>query len=104
MVVARPNYGTNIETPRAIGADISYLDQVFEESYRVDTRKLESLIRPDTRYISLTNPHNPTGTMMTLAELEAAVAIAEKTRQVAPGRRNLPRHVQGRKAAGGSFA
>ncbi len=31
MIVARPNYGTNIETPRAIGADISYLDQKFEE-------------------------------------------------------------------------
>lgn len=54
MVVARPNYGTNIETPRAIGAEISYLDQnAFEEGYKVDTRKLESLIRADTRYISL---------------------------------------------------
>jgi len=78
MVVARPNYGTNIETPRAIGAEISYLDQVFEEGYKVDTRKLESLIRADTRYISLTNPHNPTGTMMTLAELESAIEIAER--------------------------
>ncbi len=78
MIVARPNYGTNIETPRAIGADISYLDQTFEEGYRVDIPKLESLIRPDTKYISLTNPHNPTGTMMSLAELKEVIAVAEK--------------------------
>ena len=78
MIVARPNYGTNIETPRAIGADISYLDQIFEEGYKVDIPKLESMIRPDTKYISLTNPHNPTGTMMSLVELKEVVAIVEK--------------------------
>lgn len=78
MIVARPNYGTNIETPRAIGADISYLDQKFEEGYKVDIEKMESMIRPDTKYISLTNPHNPTGTMMSLAELKEVIAVAEK--------------------------
>lgn len=78
VIVARPNYGTNIETPRAIGADISYLDQVFEEGFRVDIGKLEGMIRRDTKYISLTNPHNPTGTMMSLAELREVIAIAEK--------------------------
>lgn len=78
MIVARPNYGTNIATPRAIGADMSILDQTFEDGYKVDTDKLESMIRPDTKYISLTNPHNPTGTMMSLSELKNVISIAEK--------------------------
>ena len=78
MIVARPNYGTNIATPEAIGADVSYLDQKFEEGFRVDAEKLASMIRPDTKYISLTNPHNPTGTMMSLDELKRVIAIAEK--------------------------
>ena len=78
MIVARPNYGTNIETPRAIGADISYLDQKFEDGFKVDIDKLKSMIKPDTKYISLTNPHNPTGTMMSLSELKEVIAIAEK--------------------------
>ncbi|MDO4561480.1 MAG: aminotransferase class I/II-fold pyridoxal phosphate-dependent enzyme [bacterium] len=78
MIVARPNYGTNIATPEAIGADISYLDQKFEEGFRVDIERLESMIRPDTKYISLTNPHNPTGTMMGFEELKEVIAIAEK--------------------------
>lgn len=78
MIVARPNYGTNIATPVAIGADISYLDQKFEEGFKVNVEKLESMIRHDTKYISLTNPHNPTGTMMGLSELKKVIAIAEK--------------------------
>ena len=78
MIVARPNYGTNIETPRAIGADISYLDQKFEDGYKVDIDKLKSMIHPDTKYLSLTNPHNPTGTMMSLSELKEVIALAEK--------------------------
>ena len=78
VIVARPNYGTNLATPKALGAEISYLDQTFENGFRVDLDKLESLIRPDTKYISLTTPHNPSGTMMSLAELKRAAQIAEK--------------------------
>jgi len=78
MIVARPNYGTNIETPRAIGSDISYLDQTFEDGFKVDIDRLKGMIRPSTRYISLTNPHNPTGTMMSLAELKEVIALSEK--------------------------
>ena len=78
MIVERPNYGTNIETPRAIGADISYLDLKFEEGWRVDIDKIEAMLRPDTKYISVTNPHNPTGTMMGLEELKKLIAVAER--------------------------
>lgn len=78
MIVARPNYGTNIATPVAIGADVSYLDQKFDEGFKVDLDRLCSMVRPDTKYISLTVPHNPTGTMMSLPELKEAIAIAEK--------------------------
>lgn len=77
LVVARPNYATNIETPRAIGADIDFLDLTFEEGWRVDLDRLAALIRPETAYVSLTCPHNPTGTMMTRAELDAVIDLVE---------------------------
>ena len=32
LIVLRPNYATNLETPRAIGCDISYLDLTFENA------------------------------------------------------------------------
>lgn len=78
LVVARPNYATNIETPRAIGASIKFIEQRFENGYRVDLAELERLITPRTKYVSLTCPHNPTGSTMTEDELRAVVALVER--------------------------
>jgi len=78
LVVMSPNYATNIETPRAIGCGISYLDLSFENDFRPDLEKLLSLIRPNTRLISITCPHNPTGMMLTPAELKELIRIAEE--------------------------
>jgi aspartate/methionine/tyrosine aminotransferase len=78
LVVIRPNYATNLETPRALGADLDILDLRFEEGWRVDLDRLAALIRSDTAYVSLTCPHNPTGTMLSSKELEAVVALVER--------------------------
>ena len=78
LVVVRPNYATNIETPRAIGADVSFLDLTFEDRYRVDVDALMALVEPRTRDVSVTVPHNPTGTMMTEEELRALVEAVEQ--------------------------
>lgn len=78
LVVVRPNYATNLETPRALGADLEVLDLRFEDGWRVDLAMLDRLIRPDTAYVSLTCPHNPTGAMMSRAELDAVVALVER--------------------------
>jgi len=77
VVVAAPNYATNIVTPRAIGADIELLDLRFEDGYGLDLDRLASMIRPDTAFVSLTCPHNPTGTMLTLDEIDAVIALVE---------------------------
>jgi aspartate/methionine/tyrosine aminotransferase len=77
MIVVRPNYATNIETPKAIGCEITYLDLSFENGFRIDLKELESLIRPETRYISLTYPHNPTGVMIDDQELNRIVELVE---------------------------
>ena len=78
LVVVRPNYATNIETPRAIGADISFLDLDFAEGFRVDVEALMALVEPRTKYVSVTLPHNPTGAVMSEAELRALVEAVER--------------------------
>lgn len=78
LVVMRPNYATNIETPKAIGASIKYLDLKLEEGWKVDFAKLESLITPKTKFVSITVPHNPTGTVMSEADLKRVIALVEK--------------------------
>lgn len=77
LVVMRPNYATNLETPRAIGCKVDYLDLSFEDGFRFPIECLSALLTPQTRLISLTNPHNPTGMTLTLPELEAVIALAE---------------------------
>ncbi|KNY16425.1 MULTISPECIES: aminotransferase class I/II-fold pyridoxal phosphate-dependent enzyme [unclassified Shinella] len=78
IVVVRPNYATNIETPRAIGCKLSLVDLTFEEGYRLDLAKIEAAIRPETKYVSVTYPHNPTGVMISPAKLAALVALVER--------------------------
>ncbi len=78
LVVVRPNYATNIETPRAIGCDITYIDLKFETGFAIDLAEVEAALRPTTRYISVTAPHNPTGTLMSRADLDHLVALAER--------------------------
>lgn len=79
LVVIRPNYATNIETPKAIGTNITYIDLQFENQYQLDTAQIAAAIQPSTKLISVTVPHNPTGTMLTLCQLQAIIELAEKT-------------------------
>jgi aspartate/methionine/tyrosine aminotransferase len=78
LVVVRPNYATNLETPRAIGCEISFVELTFETGFRTDVAALEAAITPKTKVISVTCPHNPTGVMMTEAELRAVVDLARR--------------------------
>src|SRR4051812_364825 len=47
IVVLRPNYATNLETPRAIGADVQYVDLQFDEGWRLDPERIAQALRPD---------------------------------------------------------
>src|ERR1022692_1561884 len=78
LIVARPNYATNIETPRAIGCEISFIDLHFEENYELYIEKIKSSVRPNTKLISITTPHNPTGTMISKESLLALCKLAEQ--------------------------
>ena len=78
LVVVRPNYATNIATPQAIGCAITFVDLAFANGFRLDLDALAAAIRPNTRLISVTCPHNPTGVVMPLADLQRLVALAER--------------------------
>lgn len=77
LVVMRPNYATNIETPRGIGCDISFIDLAFDDGFRLDLDKVKASIRSNTRLISVTCPHNPSGTMIGRAEFDGLIALVE---------------------------
>jgi len=77
LVVVRPNYATNLETPRAIGAELRILDLRPEDGWAADPDALAALMTPRTRLVSITNPHNPTGALIPEAALRRIVEIVE---------------------------
>jgi aspartate/methionine/tyrosine aminotransferase len=77
IVVVRPNYATNLETPRAIRADVRILDLSYEEGWQVDPERIAGLLTPQTRLVSVTNPHNPTGAVMNAPTLRAILDLVE---------------------------
>jgi aspartate/methionine/tyrosine aminotransferase len=80
VVVVRTNYATNLETPRAIGADVDIVDLDFDDGWRLDLDRLAARVRPGaTRLISVTCPHNPTGTVLEEEALHALVDLTERS-------------------------
>ena len=82
-IVVRTNYAANLETPRTIGADLDVVDLVYDAAWKLDLDEVADKIRPGTtRLISVTCPHNPTGTMLGRDELQRLVGLAERAEAV----------------------
>jgi aspartate/methionine/tyrosine aminotransferase len=75
LVVVRPNYATNLETPRAIGCDITFIDLAFDDGFAIDPDRIERAIKPSTKLVSITCPHNPTGTSISEGDLRRIAGI-----------------------------
>ncbi|GAD93150.1 aspartate aminotransferase, putative [Paecilomyces variotii No. 5] len=76
LVMMRPNYPLNIEGAETTGCDISCVDLDFDSGFRVDIDRIAAAIRPETKLISICNPNNPAGTIMSTAELQALAEVA----------------------------
>ena len=77
VLVQEPNYATNLETPRSLAADVEAIPIRFEDDWALDLERVEAMLRPDTRLISVTYPHNPTGAMIGAETLLRLVGIVE---------------------------
>lgn len=78
LLVMMPNYATNIETPRAIGCQIEFLSLSIDTDFALNVAQISQKIKPNTRLISITTPHNPSGKMMTLQQLNQLAQIANQ--------------------------
>lgn len=77
IVVMKPNYATNLETPRAIGCLVKEWNLQFESGFKPNLESLKSLITNKTKLISLTTPHNPTGQIIPHTTIREIVKLAE---------------------------
>jgi len=76
IVVQTPCYQSHYEVARALGCDISAWSGDERNAWALDPEVLRKLIRPATRAIMLTVPHNPTGHLMPRSTQAAIVEIA----------------------------
>jgi aspartate/methionine/tyrosine aminotransferase len=77
VLVQEPNYATNLETPRALAAEVEALPIRFEDGWALDLERVEAMLRPQTRLVSVTYPHNPTGAMIDAETLAGLIGIVE---------------------------
>ena len=78
VVVEHPNYPSLYEIPRSLGCEVSFFSLDFDHGFKLDLDKLESLITPKTKMVSLTHPNNPTGSMISEDELRRVIEFIEK--------------------------
>lgn len=79
LVVVKPNYATNLETPRAIGCAVTHIDLTFEEGFEIDMDRLRAALTTRTKIISVTCPHNPTGVMFSEITLRRLAELARQS-------------------------
>ncbi|MGE5379855.1 MAG: aminotransferase class I/II-fold pyridoxal phosphate-dependent enzyme [Methylocystaceae bacterium] len=79
IIVQTPGYQSLYEVARAAGCEVScWPMQASEIGWGVDVQKLKELIKPQTRAIVINNPHNPTGYIMSRAELDYIINLARE--------------------------
>ncbi len=76
VVAVYPAYQQLYSVPRAIGCDVSLWRLRPENDFRYDLAELEALLRPNTKLIVVNTPHNPTGAMLSSADLARVHTLA----------------------------
>ena len=78
VVVLEPMYLTYEATIAASGATLVRIPASAEDGFRPQVADLEAAVTSRTRAIFMANPNNPTGTVMTEAELRQVAAVARR--------------------------
>lgn len=78
VIALQPMYLTYEATLRMGGAALVSVAQPSTNGFRPDVGAIASAITPATRAIAITTPNNPTGVILTAAELEGIAALARE--------------------------
>ena len=78
VVTVVPTYQQHYSIPASIGADVHTLQLREQNNFLPDLDELRQLVVGGTGLIAMTNPNNPTGSLMDRAMLEEIVTIARE--------------------------
>ena len=78
VICFAPTYQQHYSIPESLGAEVQVLHLSEPEGYLPDLEQLARLASAPTKLISLTNPNNPTGSLMPETTLRAIAQIADR--------------------------
>ncbi|PGH01071.1 hypothetical protein AJ79_08041 [Helicocarpus griseus UAMH5409] len=76
VICQYPTYQQLYSQPASLGAEISLWKTKGEDNWRLDIEELKGMIRPETKFIVINNPQNPTGAIIPRSTLESIIQIA----------------------------
>ena len=88
VVVLEPYYDSYVAMLQMAGA-VRRPVTLRAPDFRLDPDELRAAVSPRTRFVLLNSPHNPTGTVLTRAELEAVADGGDRARPGGDHRRGL---------------
>lgn len=78
VLVERPNYDPLPAAARMLGASVRFVERRFEDAWALDPDRVAAAVTARTRLVILSNPHNPTGALLSGEALAALGRLAEK--------------------------
>ena len=78
VVAVVPSYQQHYSIPESIGANVDLLHLKAENRFLPDLAELRAMVSTHTKLIVLTNPNNPTGSLVDRAGLEKIASIARE--------------------------
>jgi len=78
VLVESPNYDPLPAAARMLGAPVATFSRRFEDAFDVDPGAVAAALTPRTRLVIVSNPHNPSGALMSEGSLRALARLAEE--------------------------
>ena len=77
-VMMTPNYLSFNGIAEALGTKIDYVSLIKKEKWKWDLDHLDKVVGNKTKVISICNPNNPTGSVLSIKEMEEIIEIARR--------------------------
>ena len=78
VIAIYPDYQQFISLPKSFGAEVRILHRDPKKGYSICKEELDALCDNNTKLITLSNPNNPTGALLSLHELKELIEVARK--------------------------
>ncbi|MCP4724854.1 MAG: aminotransferase class I/II-fold pyridoxal phosphate-dependent enzyme [bacterium] len=78
VLFQKPNYMQVYGVPRSLGAEVKTFSLVDEKNWEPDWKEFDNAISEKTKFIYISNPNNPTGSVLSRSAMERIVEAIEK--------------------------